>query len=155
MEKAMRVGRTLRLLTGFGLLFYVAPIYFRVGLDFQLSSLGIVVGLILFYIVVHYLVSRYFSNINPWIGALVALIPVSLVFGLGMPHNQIFGRGEGAIAAMTFIGISLIIDYIRNDSGCEVMAIPGLLSKNRTHLVCVTFTPIDMLERKLSKKVFI
>ncbi len=153
MEKAKPVGRTLRLLIGLAMIFYVVSIYVKGGLNFNLASLEIVVGLILFYIVVHYLVSRYFSNINRWIGALVALIPVMLVFVFGMPHNLIFGRGEGAIGAMTFVGVSLIIDFIRNDSGCEVMAIPGLLAKNRTHLACVTLTPIDILETKLSKKV--
>ena len=153
MEKAKPVGRTLRLLIGLAMIFYVVSIYVKGGLNFNLASLEIVVGLILFYIVVHYLVSRYFSNINRWIGALVALIPVMLVFVFGMPHNLIFGRGEGALGAMTFVGVSLIIDFIRNDSGCEVMAIPGLLAKNRTHLACVTLTPIDILETKLSKKV--
>jgi len=153
MEKAKPVGRTLRLLIGLAMIFYVVSIYVKGGLNFNLASLEIVVGLILFYIVVHYLVSRYFSNINRWIGALVALVPVMLVFVFGMPHNLIFGRGEGAIGAMTFVGVSLIIDFIRNDSGCEVMAIPGLLAKNRTHLACVTLTPIDILETKLSKKV--
>jgi len=152
MEKTKPVGRTLRLLTGSGLIFYVAPIYFRTDLNFNLASLGIVVGLILLYIVVHYVVSRYLPNINQWFGALVALIPVSIVFILGMPGNSIFGRGEGAIAAMTFVGVSLIIDFIRADSGCEVMAIPGLLAKNRTHLACATLTPIDMLETKLTEK---
>lgn len=141
MEKAKPVGRTLRLLIGLAMIFYVVSIYVKGGLNFNLASLEIVVGLILFYIVVHYLVSLYFSNINRWIGALVALIPVMLVFVFGMPHNLIFGRGEGAIGAMTFVGVSLIIDFIRNDSGCEVMAIPGLLAKNRTHLACVTLTP--------------
>ena len=153
MEKAKPVGRTLRLLIGLAMIFYVVSIYVKGGLNFNLASLEIVVGLILFYIVVHYLVSRYFSNINRWIGALVALIPVMLVFVFGMPHNLIFGRGEGALGAMTFVGVSLIIDFIRNDSGCEVMAIPGLLAKNRTHLACVTLTPIDILETKLTKKV--
>ena len=155
MEKAKPVGRTLRLLFGLPIMFYVVPIYFRAGLNFNLTSLEIVVGLILFYIVIHYLVSRYFSNINRWLGALVALIPVSILIALGLPGGPIFGRGEGAIGAITFIGISLIIDFIRSDSGCEVMAIPGLLSKKKTHLVCIAFTPIDIIETKLSKKVFI
>ena len=153
MEKAKPVGRTLRLLIGLALIFYVLPIYLKAGLNFNLATLEIAVGLILFYIVVHYLVSRYLPDINPWIGALIALIPVNSVFVFGMPQNQLFGRGEGAIAAMTFIGVSLVIDFIQNDSGCEVMAIPGLLSKKRTHLVCVALTPVDILETKLSAKV--
>ena len=153
MDKAKPVGRTLRLLIGLAIIFYILPIYFKAGLNFNLASLGIAIGLILFYIVVHYLVSRYFSDINPWIGALVALIPIALVVVFGLPHNLIFGRGEGAIGAFTFIGVSLIIDFISNDAGCEVMAIPGLLAKNRTHLACITLTPIDILETKLSEKI--
>ena len=153
MEKARPVGRTLRLLSGFALLFYVSPIYFEAGLNFNLASLGVAAGLTIFYIVLHYLVSRYFSGINPWLGALVSVIPVALVFVFGMPRNLIFGRGEGAVGAMAFIGVSLFIDFIQNDSGCEVMAIPGLLSKKRTHLACLTLTPIDILETKLSAKI--
>ena len=61
MEKAKPVGRALRLLIGLAILFYVVPIYFKAGFNFQLASLEITVGLILFYIVVHYLVSQYFS----------------------------------------------------------------------------------------------
>jgi len=153
MEKARPVGRTLRLLFGFALLFYVSPIYFEAGLNFNLASLGVAAGLTIFYIVVHYLVSRYFLGINPWAGALIALIPVNLVFVFGLPDYPLFGQGEGAIGAMTFIGISLIINFIENDPGCEVMAIPGVLLRKRTHLVCITLSPVDILETKLSAKV--
>ena len=152
MEKAKPVGRTLRLLFGMANMIFIVPIYLKAGLNFNLASLGVAVGLTLIYIAVHYHVTRYFPNINSWIGALVALIPVTLVAVFGMPHNLIFGRGEGAIGALTFLGVSFIIDFIRADSGCEVMAIPGLLAKNRTHLACVTLTPVDMLETKLTEK---
>jgi len=140
MEKAKPIGRTLRLLFGLAILVYIVPIYLEAGLNFNLTSLEITVGLILFYIVVHYLVSRYFPDINPWVGALIALIPVNLVFVFGLPDYPLFGQGEGAIGAMTFIGISLIINFIENDPGCEVMAIPGVLLRKRTHLVCILIT---------------
>ena len=52
--------------------------------------------------------------------------------------------------ALAYIGLSLLIDVIRADAGCEVMALPGLLSKKRTHLACLAFTPIDWLEQKFS-----
>ena len=53
---------------------------------------------------------------------------------------------------MTYVGISLLIDFIRADSGCEVMALPGLVFGNRTHLACIALSPIDMLEEKLAER---
>ena len=150
MSEVRPVGRMMRLIFGIGALSAAISIFLGASFDFIQSSLGIVVALIMLYSVLHYLVAQYFSDINRWIGAMLAVIPVALVFMMGESGGQIFGRGEGAAGALTFLGISYIIDYIRGDSGCEVMAIPGVLFRNRTHLACIVLTPLDILEEKLS-----
>lgn len=55
----------------------------------------------------------------------------------------------GDVAVMIFIGVSLVLASLRADAGCEVMSIPGLLLRRKTHLACILFTPIDWVEQKL------
>ena len=148
-QRAKPIGRVLRLLTGVILLFSVVQVVRRASLDYTLASSGVVVALVLFYMLVHFLISKYLPHINRWLGALVAVMPVALVFILGQGGGYLFGQGEGATGALAFVGISLLIDVIRADAGCEVMALPGLLFNKRTHLACLAFTPIDWLEEKI------
>ena len=65
------------------------------------------------------------------------------------PGISILGRGQGELAAVTFLGISLVVAGLRAAPGCEVMAIPGLLFGKHTELACLIFSPLDRLERKL------
>ncbi len=151
LERAKPIGRVLRLLTGVLLLISVVQVVRRASLEYILASAGVVVGLLLFYMLVHWLISTHLPHLNRWLGALVAFLPVALVFVLGQGGGFLFGQGEGATGALAYIGLSLLIDVIRADAGCEVMALPGLLSKKRTHLACLAFTPIDWLEQKFSR----
>ena len=122
------------------------PVYFKAGWAYNLRSLGIVVALAVFYTVMHIVVSRYAPNFNRCLGAVLAVAPVFLVWLFGQGGGPLFGQGEGGTGAITYIGVSLLIDFIRADSGCEVMAIPGLLLRNRTHLACIALSPVDALE---------
>lgn len=151
-KKAKTCGRMLRLLFGICLAIITIPVYLKAGLNYNLASLGIAFGLIVFYIALHFLVMRFIPNINRWLGALVAFLPFAIVFILGQGNGLIFGQGKGATGALTFLTISFLIDFIRADAGCEVMAIPGLLFKDRTPLACLALTPVDILEDKLSKE---
>jgi hypothetical protein len=69
-----------------------------------------------------------------------------------VPRSPILGHGEGKLAAVTFLGISLVIAGVRAAPGCELMAIPGLLFGKHTELACIIFSPLDRLERKLRSK---
>jgi hypothetical protein len=80
----------------------------------------------------------------------LAVTPVFLVWLFGQGGGPLFGQGEGGTAAITYVGVSLLIDFARSDSGCEVMAIPGLILGNRTHLACIALSPFDALERKVA-----
>jgi hypothetical protein len=143
------VGRALRILLGLVLMVYVTPIYFRVPAGVAVGSLLLMLGLIGVYSLLHIVLSRTIVAVAPWFGAVVAnglLVAVYIVGAFGSP---IVGHGKGQLAAVTFLGISLIVAGMRAAPGCEVMAIPGLLFGKHTELACLIFSPLDRLERKL------
>ncbi len=39
---------------------------------------------------------------------------------------------------------------IRDEGGCEVMTLPGMILGKRTHLVCIVLLPLDWVEEKLT-----
>ncbi len=145
-NKTGPIGRSLRLLVGVGVMIVALPVYFRAGSAYNLRSLGIVLALTAFYTLMHVAVSRYAPRLNRWLGAVLAVTPVFLVWYLGQGGGPLLGSGEGGTGAITYIGVSLLIDFIRADSGCEVMAIPGLILGNRTHLPCIALSPFDAIE---------
>jgi hypothetical protein len=91
---------------------------------------------------VHLIVSRYGTRLHAWFGAVLAIAPVILLFALGGPI--------GRAASVAFVGISLLLQALRGDGGCEVMAIPAVLFRKRTHLACILFSPIDLIEKHLT-----
>lgn len=102
---------------------------------------GAVIALLAGYTAIHFAVWRFTPNINRWLGSVIAVAPVALLF--------VFGGGIGQIASVGYVGASLLIDSINGDAGCEVMAIPGILLNKRTHLACLVFSPLDWVESKL------
>jgi len=99
-------------------------------------------GLIGFYALVHQLILKFVPTINRWVGAVLALAPVFLVFMMGGPpmrHGVIF-----------FLGVSLLLTGLRGEGGCEVMTLPGMILGRRTHLVCILLSPLDWVEEKLA-----
>nr|NIM49147.1 hypothetical protein [Gemmatimonadales bacterium] len=77
-----------------------------------------------------------------WFGAVLAVAPVVLLFALG--------GALGRVASVAYIGSSLLLQAIRGDAGCEVMSIPAVLLRRRSHLLCLLFSPIDWVEKHLS-----
>ena len=146
------IGRILRLLTGIGLMSLAMPVYLGAGMSYNLRSLALVLALAGFFSVLHWLISRFALKFNRYLGAAIAVTPVILVWFFWQGGGALFGQGEGGTAAITFIGISVLIDVFRADPGCEVMAIPGLLFGNRTHLACLVFSPIDALEASYKRQ---
>ena len=142
------IGRTLRLLSAIGVMILALPVYFRAGAPYNLRALGLTLALAVFYTALHLAISRFALRFNRFLGAAIAVTPVILIWYFGQGGGPLFGQGEGGTAAITYIGVSLLIDAVRADPGCEVMAIPGLLFGNRTHLACLVFSPIDALEAR-------
>ncbi len=139
---AKPVGRILRLLMGTALTVHVAAGHMiSEGTTLNLQVAGTVLGLLMFYVVVQLAISRFVPSINAWLGAVLAVTPVFLVFGLAGPAGQ--------LGSLLYIGVSLVLTAIRADGGCEVMTIPGMLMGRRTHLVCIVFSPLDWIEDRL------
>jgi hypothetical protein len=146
------VGRALRILLGLALMIYVAPVYFRVPVPLAGGALLLVLGLIGVYSLIHIVVSRRIVAFGPCLGAVIAAGLLVALYVAGSSKLPILGRGKGQLAAVTFLGVSLVVAGVRAAPGCEVMAIPGLLFGKHTELACLIFSPLDRLERKLRSK---
>ncbi len=145
-RKAGPIGRMVRLVVAICLVVIDAPVLLEAGSGYNLRTLGLVMGLTVFYMLLHWTVSHYLRNLDRCLGAILAVTPVFLVWFYGQGDGLLFGQGEGGTAAITYVAISLLIDVVRSDSGCEVMAIPSLILGKRTHLACIVFCPIDAME---------
>jgi hypothetical protein len=147
-RQAPPVGRAFRVVLGLALMVYVAPVYFQVPARVPVGSLLLIVGLIGVYILLHIIVAQRIVPSGSGLGAIVAnglLVVLYFIRATGLP---IVGGGKGTLAAVTFLGISLVVAGVRAAPGCEVMAIPGLLFGKHTELGCIIFSPLDRLERK-------
>jgi peptidoglycan/LPS O-acetylase OafA/YrhL len=151
-RRAPPLGRALRILIGLALIAYVTPVFFRVPLRFTGKVFLLVLGLIGLFSLLHVAVSRRIVAFRPSLGAVVAAGLLVALYVVGTHGSLIFGHGEGALAVITFLGISLVIAGVRAALGCEVMAIPSLLLRKHTELACLIFSPLDNLEWKLRSK---
>jgi hypothetical protein len=148
-RQAPPVGRALRIVLGLALIVYVAPVYFQIPARISVRVLLLMLGLLGAYSLIHILISRRIISFGPCIGAIVAVGLLILLCAASYPGISILGRGQGELAAVTFLGISLVVAGLRAAPGCEVMAIPGLLFGKHTELGCIIFSPLDRLECKL------
>ena len=146
------VGRALRFLLGLVLMIYVTPVYFRVPLRISVSVLLLIFGLIGVFCLIHILISRRLIGFGPRLGAFVAVGLLVAICVASFPAVAILGRGEGELAAVTFLGISLLIAGWRAAPGCELMAIPDLLFGKHADMPCLIFSPLDWLERRFWRK---
>ena len=144
--EARPVGRIVRLLMGGVLAIHVVASHLiGAAPSLTVEVAGVVFGLFVFYSLVHLLISRFVPTIHPWVGALLAVTPVLLVFlmgGLPVRHGVVL-----------FLGVSLLFTGLRSDGGCEVMTLPGMVFGKRTHLVCIVLSPLDWVEKKLVGEV--
>ena len=153
-RRAPPVGRVLRILLGLALMVYVAPVYFQVPARVSVGSLLLIVGLIGIYSLLHMTVSQRIVPLGSGLAAIVANGLLVVLYFIGATGLPIVGGGKGPLAAVTFLGISLVVAGVRAAPGCEVMAVPGLLFGKHTELGCILFSPLDRLERKWwSKRV--
>jgi hypothetical protein len=147
-RRAPPVGRALRLLLGLVLLVQVAPVFFHVDARVAFGALLLMLGLLIVYSLLHVAIARRLVVLGSGPGALVGLGILVAVYLAGGPAAALLGRGEGRLAAVGFLAVSLIVAAVRADPGCEVMAIPGALFGTHAELACLVFSPLDRLERK-------
>lgn len=112
-------------------------------------AIGIALGLLAFYVLVHAWLRRRPGTINPWLGALLANGVGIVVFLAGLPGGPIFGQGEGALGVLLYAGASLLVAAWRADPGCEVMSLPAAMVGGHTELACLVFSPLDFVEARL------
>ena len=147
-QRAPPVGRALRTALGLVLIAYVAPVYFRVPLRVAVGSLALVLG----FIALYSLISVSLRLIGPVVGSILMHGLIVALYIAGISRLPILGGGKGQLAAVTFLGISLLVAGMRALPGCELMAIPDLLFRMKADLACPIFSPFDKLERKLRGK---
>ena len=142
-SKALPVGRTLRLVLGVLLVIEGGRHLIGAGPGTLGRTAAVFAGEFLIYAALHLLIVRLVPNINRWVGAFVAVAPVVLIF---MTSNA-----PGRLGTLLFVGVSLVFTALRNDAGCEVMTLPGMVFGRRTHLVCIAFCPIDWVESRVRR----
>jgi len=89
---------------------------------------------------------------GPCFGGIVANGLLVALYVAGSSGLPIFSRGKGQLAAVTFLGVSLVVAGVCAAPGCELMAITGVFFGKHTELACLIFSPLDKLERKLRSK---
>jgi len=141
--KARIVGRTLRLLLGIVLVWMTYAVMVAEDAAFNIKVTTTFLAMIVFYSAVHLGVTKWAPRVNPWLGAVLAVTPAVLVYVLGGP--------VGRVASVAYIGVSLLLQAIRSEGGCEVVSIPGILFRRPTHLACIVFSPVDWLESWMSR----
>jgi hypothetical protein len=149
-ERALPVGRAVRFLIGVALIVDVIPVFWEVSARFLFGTALIVLGLLAVCSLIHVLASRRLLGVNSWLGATLANGLLVAVYIAGCA-GWLLLRGEGQVAAVTFLGVSLLFAAARGDGGCEVMSIPSALFGGHARMPCLVFSPIDWLERKLRR----
>jgi hypothetical protein len=131
---------------------YVTPVYFRVPLRISVTVLLLMLGLIVLYCLIHIFISQRILAFGPGMGAFVAVASLVALCVFSWPAIAILRRGEGELAAVTFLGVSLLIAGWRAAAGCELMTIPDLLLGKHTDMPCLIFSSLDWLERRLRRR---
>lgn len=54
-------------------------------------------------------------------------------------------------AALLFVGSSLVLAALRNNAGCEILALSNWVLHRHDQLACAVLTPIDLLERRAAR----
>lgn len=152
-RRAGPAGRMLRIAVGVLLLVSIAGFYVKGSLPFVLRSAFATVALFVIYVLIHRFIAILPAAARRrWLVSILALVPVVVIYVLGMGSGAIFGAGIGQLAAFTFLGISLVLAGVRGDLGCEVMTVPNLLSGRDSEIQCLVFTSVDRIEKRLADR---
>jgi hypothetical protein len=52
------------------------------------------------------------------------------------------------VAMLLALGVNFVVQVVRGDGGCELLAIPNWLLRRNDRLFCLVFTPIDAFEAR-------
>ncbi len=156
-------GRWSRLLWGAAILI---PLAFGAVGDLQSSGTSLsfyglagvyVVGISAAYVAVYWAFGeRIFARANPWVNTAVGVGPAFVVAG----WDRLIGPSTGLslptalpLAASAYIGISFILQWKIKYGGCEVVALPIILSKRRYTTYCLPLVALDAVEKVVVERV--
>src|SRR5262249_3073814 len=105
-------------------------------------------GLIAAYCVIH-VVSRRVAGFDRYFGSTLVHALLVALYVAGFFRVPAFGGGRGQLAAVTFLGGSLIVAGVRAITGCGLMAISDIFPRKNIEQGLLMFLPLDKLERKL------
>jgi hypothetical protein len=76
---------------------------------------------------------------------------IAAVIGVGIALTFVTPV-DGGVAIWTFLGVSMLVAAVRGYAGCEVLAIPNLVSGREDQIGCILYTPIDAAEESRSAR---
>lgn len=133
------VGKWLRLVLGSVALLWAVGRLAQTGL--LIGGAAWFVGIGLAYLAAHRLLGRrVLSKMNPWVGTLLLVGPAILI-----PSVQTFPL-ELRLGMVAYFSASLVLNAAMNYGGCEVLALPSLLSR-RWYTVYCPLNVIDLVEK--------
>ena len=157
------VGRWSRLLWGIA---FLLPLAFGGAKDLQgsassLSFYGLAViyllGIGAAYISVYWtLGERIFARANPWLNTAVFVGPAIVVAWwevLIQPATGLDLPSSFPLAMSVYIGVSFILQWKIRYGGCEVVALPMILSKRRYTTYCIPLVALDAVEKVVVERV--
>lgn len=136
------IARTLRLMLGALFCWMTYTVMSSENTAFNLNVLWVFGGVLIFCTIVHFAIGKFRPNLNRWLGAFLVALPLLALF--------VFSGQTGRLAAVGYVGISLLLLAAKGNSANEVLFIPALLSGKETHLRCLLLAPIDLVEKHLS-----
>ncbi len=74
-----------------------------------------------------------------------SLIAVMVVANSGLAALT---PANGTVTIWVWLGASMLLAAARGYGGCEVLAIPNLITGRRDQIGCIMYTPIDALEKR-------
>ncbi|MGH3797937.1 MAG: hypothetical protein ACRDSP_23985 [Pseudonocardiaceae bacterium] len=143
-----RIGTTVRVVVGLGLLVYVT-VGEQAGRWFVLDSwlLGLV-GLPALAVAVQWLRARRTPARLDMTGPWGYGISVALFLVLFLPQWFVPGMFVLWAAGVIFFGASMLLAAVRGYAGCEVLAVSNWLLRRDDQVGCVVFTPVDQWEHR-------
>jgi hypothetical protein len=82
--------------------------------------------------------------------------PLSFVLSLALPLALYFTWWYAPAVSVTsdatllFVGSSMVLAALRDNAGCELLALSNWLLRRDDQLACAVFTPLDVLEQRYS-----
>ena len=135
------IARTLRLMLGVLLCWMTYTVMSAQDTFFNLNVLWVFGGVLIFYLLAHVAILGFLPELHRWFGALLVLLPIFALFA--------FGGQPARVAAVGYVGLSMLLLAAKGSTVNGLLVLPALLSGKETHIRCLLFAPIDMIEQNL------